>query len=238
MTQHAELLARYKHLRQVGLELNNRLVKTLSKSVLDEGGKKLGILKRNVLTLDTEDELSVLMDYCIYDVRRKGANAVEHYLTASPPAADSDEMVLLQAMRQARFTVVAVESAEPGVGVHVRDLLRDESLFLVDIGLSRSASRGMVLAARVTAPEGTSMTTGAALPVGVLPPAERDRFLEALVGPSKGADFRNLSPERASELTATIIRTCLRRGAAERIKYVDPGRWSAVGRRPRRRRDR
>lgn len=238
MTQHAELLARYKHLRQVGLELNNRLVETLPRSVLDEGGKKLGILKRNVLTLDTEDELSVLMDYCIYDVRRKGANAVEHYLTTSPPAGDSDEMVLLQAMRQARYTLVAVEAVEPGVGVHVRDLLRDESLFLVDIGFSRTASRGMVLAARVMAPEGTSITTGAPLLVGVLPPAERDKFLDALLGPFKGADFRNLSPGRASELVATIIRTCLRRGAAERIEYVDPGRWSAVGRRPRRRRDR
>ena len=45
MTQHTELLARYKHLRQVGLRLNHRLVKTLSKSVYDEGGKKLVVGK-------------------------------------------------------------------------------------------------------------------------------------------------------------------------------------------------
>lgn len=70
MTRHAELLARYTRLRQLGLELNNRLVETVSRSVLDEGGKKLGILKRNVLTLDTEDEIAVLMDYCLHDVRR------------------------------------------------------------------------------------------------------------------------------------------------------------------------
>src|SRR5919199_1754 len=97
----ARLLARYRHLRQVGLRLNNRLVEALPRDVLDEGGKKLGILRKNVLTLDSEDELSVLMDYCIYDVRRRGVNAVERYLAESPPPPDSDERVLLEAMRQA-----------------------------------------------------------------------------------------------------------------------------------------
>jgi hypothetical protein len=65
MSRSANLLARYKHLRQVGLELNTRLAKSLSRDALDEGGKKLGILKGKVLTLDTEDEIAVLMDYCL-----------------------------------------------------------------------------------------------------------------------------------------------------------------------------
>src|SRR5439155_15441259 len=121
MTRHAELLPRYKHLRRVGLELNNRLVKTVSRSILDEGGKKLGILKRNVLTLDTEDEIAVLMDYCLHDVRRHGVNAVERYLAETPPVAEPDEVILLRALRQARYSLFVVESAEPGVGVHVRD---------------------------------------------------------------------------------------------------------------------
>ena len=43
-----------------------------------------------------------------------------------------------------------VESAEPGVGVHGRDLLRDEPVFLIDISFSRSAVPGMILASRLT----------------------------------------------------------------------------------------
>src|SRR5438105_4903900 len=96
---YAALVPRYEHLRNVALRLNDRLVKTLSRRDLDEGGKKLGILRGNTLVLDTEDEIAVLMDYCIYDLRRKGSNAVERYLADSPPPAESDEMVLLQAMR-------------------------------------------------------------------------------------------------------------------------------------------
>lgn len=217
----AELLARYKRLRRAGVALNNRLIETLSRSVLDEGGKKLGILKGNVLALDSEDELSVLMDYCIFDVRRGGLNAVERYLKKSPPPPDSDDGVLLQAMRQARYSLFAAEALEPGLGVHVRDLLADEPLFLVDVGFSRTAPVGMILAARVMAPESITITTGAALPVGILSAEERVLFLQ-LVGAAPGLDPRALSPQEASERAGRIIRTCLRQGAAGRISYLEP----------------
>jgi hypothetical protein len=221
MTTHTELLPRYKHLRQVGRKLNTRLVETLSRSVMNEGGRRLGILEGDALLLDTEDEIAVLMDYCIHDVRRHGINTVEEFLRSSPPPAESDEWILLQALRQCRFSVFVVESSESGVGVYVRDLLRDESLFLVDVGLSQSAPVGMILAARLMAPEGIGMTTGAALPVDTLSPAERAGFVEELRDAFKGVDFRNLSPEEASDFAGTVIRTCLAEGAAEGIAYVE-----------------
>jgi hypothetical protein len=230
MLEHTQLLPRYQQLRQVGVQLSSRLFETLSKSVLDEGGKKLGILKKNVLVLDTEDEIAVLADYCIHDVRRQGANAVDQYLAKSPPPADSDEMVLLLAQQHAWFSLFAVEAAERGVGIHVRDLLRQQLLFLVDVGLSRTARLGMVLAARVMAPEGIPMTTGAALPVGVLSADEMAQFVQGMVDIYKGVDFRHLDPKVASDLTATIIRLCLDRGAAEHIAYRDPRPGSGPGR--------
>jgi hypothetical protein len=222
VSEHTAFLARYKHLRQVGLQFNNRLVQSIPKSVLDEGGKKLGILKKGVLVLDSEDEIAVLMDYCIYDVQRQGRNTVERYLVEFPPAPDSDEMVLLKAMCEARYSLFAVEAVESGIGVHVRDLLRDEPHFIVDIGFSRTAPIGMILAARIMAPEGIAMTTGAALPVGVLSAADRATFLRQMVATLQAMDFRHPSRQKASELAATIIRRCLEHGAAERIQYIDP----------------
>ena len=162
----AALLTRYKQLRQVGLELNNKLVRTLSKSEIDEGGKALGILRKNVLVLDTQDQIAVLMDFCLHDVRRGGKNAIESYLANSPPPLDSDEMVLLQAKRQARFGLFMVEAVEPGLGVQVRDLLEGHPIFLVDVGFSNTASPGMLLAARIMKADDIAMTTGAAQPVG------------------------------------------------------------------------
>lgn len=224
MVRPTESLERYKHLRRVGLELNNRLGATVDRSVLNEGGKRLGMLKRDTLVLETEDEIAVLIDFCLHDVRRHGATAIERYLSESPPAPGSDEWVLLQAKRRARYSLLVAESAEPGLGIHVRDQLRDEPLFLVDVGLGHTAAVNMVLAARIMAPEGIGMTTGAALPVGVLSPAEQSRYMHRLKTTFPGMDFGNLSPEESSDLTAHIIRTCLRRGAAERVRYVEPGR--------------
>jgi hypothetical protein len=224
--QHTELLARYKHLRRVGLELNNKLVETLGKDVLEEGGKKLGILRRNTLVLDTQDEISVLMDFCLHDVRRRGQTAIERYLMESPPPADSDEMVILQANRDSWFTLLAVESNERGVGVHVRDLLRDEPLFLVDVGFSQTAHCGMVLACRVMVADGIAMTTGAALPVGQLSTAQQSDLVEGLQANLPGVDFRNITAEQASKLATIVIRSCLERGAADRIGYVDPGQMA------------
>jgi hypothetical protein len=219
MSQHKSLLPRYKQLRKAALPLNTRLVKTLPKDVLDEGGKNLGILKKNQLVLDTEDELAVLMDFCIYDVRRKGVNAVETFLNEKPPKPGSDERVLLEAMARARYSLFEVEETEPGVGVQVLDVLRDETLFLVDVGFSKSSRPRMVLATRIMAAEEITMTTGAALPFSALSVAERTRVLQQISTKLDGVAFRDLSPEKASELTTLIIRTCLQKGAAEKIRY-------------------
>src|SRR5437660_1528850 len=59
MTAQAQLLARYQRLRQVGIGVNHTLVKRLAKDVLDEGGRELGILRKGVLVLESQDEIAV-----------------------------------------------------------------------------------------------------------------------------------------------------------------------------------
>ena len=75
MTIHAEVLPTYRRFRQLGVRLNNTLVGTLSKETVLEGGRRLGILQNGKLVLDHEDQMSVLMDYCIHNVWVDGQNA-------------------------------------------------------------------------------------------------------------------------------------------------------------------
>jgi len=223
MLKHSELLPRYKQFRQVGLGLNNKLVKSLSREDLNEGGKKLGILRQGVLVFDTEDESSVLMDYCLHDVPRGGLNAIERYLENSPPPEGSDELLFLQAKRQSWYSVFVVESTEPGVGIHLRDLLRDELLFLFDVGFSQSAIAGVVLATRVMTLEGMIMSTGAGLPIGMMSLAHRAQLVNAFRATFPNVDFRAMSPDQATKLSTAIIRASLKRGAANQVVYADPG---------------
>ncbi len=140
MTSHAALLQRYKHFREIGPKLSDRLAGRLTQRDTLEAGKKLGIVKNGQIVLDTEDEVCVLMDYGIHDVRNNGVNAVEQYLIDSPPPLGSDEKTWLEALGHARFIVFVVETREAGVGVAGRDLLRDEPLFIFDVGMSETAA--------------------------------------------------------------------------------------------------
>jgi hypothetical protein len=221
MNSHANLLPRYKHLREVGRRLASILPKSLPDDALPEAGRKLGILRGKTFVLDTEDEMAVLMDYALHDVRRQGLNAVERYLAETPPPPDSDEMLFLQSLREAHYAILLVEAAEPGVGVQARDLISDDTFFVMDVGFGTSAEPGFVLASRIHTADNITMTTGAGLPVGVVPEKERAGWLRHWAAATSGDKGGHPSPEKVSERTAAIIRSCLEKGAASQIAYQE-----------------
>ncbi len=220
----AEIISRYKHLRAVSRNLNNKLVKRLSKDDLHKGAKKLGILQRGVLVFNSEDESSVLMDYCLYDVRRNGRNAVEQYLIDSPPDPDSDEMVCLRAMQHAVYSLFVVESVERGLGMTVLDSLSNETILIVDMGFGSTAQPGLVFASRLLFHDGFSMTGGAALPVALLPKDQQQAVTKKLseaVAPDEDGYFD----------PAPLIRACLSKGCSSHIQYQEPT-GGVIGRQP------
>jgi hypothetical protein len=175
-----------------------------------------------VFVLDSPDEMAVVMDYCLYDVRRQGRNTIERFAADFPPA-DAEEMLILQGMQQARFSLFRLEGSEPGAGVSLRDLLHEKSFFVMDIGFSNSRADGLALAVRLLPVEGMYMTTGAALPLGMLPDHLVGRVKQALTSDLHIHNFDALSPEKESAMTGSIIRMCLELGATEHIAYNEPG---------------
>ena len=216
-----DILAHYQRLRPVRLRLNNELVSRLPRDVLNDGAKRIGILRGGTFVFDNEDEMSVLMDYCIYDVYRKGRNAVEQYLCDCPPDPDSDEMACLHAMQHATYGLVAVLRIEPGVGCHVRNLFTEETRVLVDIGLSKTAKPGVLIATRLLDFGGFVATGGAPLPLGILDNDELDDWQRQL---RAGVDDDHSDPAR-------FIRACLQKGTSSNVRYeeLDTQRRSATG---------
>jgi SEC-C motif-containing protein len=196
--------------------------------VLAASAERLGLLSpapgrrgEEVLLLEDEYEISVLMDYCLYHGRRDGCTVVDQALADAPPAAGSDELLLLEAMQGARFSVFAVEEVAPGIGVHVRDLLRDELLFLVDIGFSQTATPGLLLAGNVICLPELSMTTGAMLPVNRMVVEGLLQHLPERFATATVRQFRQLSPHDQSELAGFVIHACLAGGAASYVEARD-----------------
>ena len=205
-----ELVAEYRRLRQANFKLNNMLVRRLPKDVLNEGAKRLGILRNGVFDFNTEDEAAILMDYCIYDVRRNGRNAIEQYLAESPPADGSDELLCLRAMQQSTYGFVAVRATQRGMGCVVENLFNERQLLLVDIGLSKTAQTGSVIATRLLEFAKYHTTGGAAIPIAQLSEKQldewRQRFREGVF--DDGTD------------PAPLIREALRRGASSCVRYA------------------
>jgi hypothetical protein len=229
MSAHTHLVQDYRRSRKLAMKLNHRLVETLGKDVMDEGGRKLEILKGGTLVLGSEDELSVLMDYCIYDVYRGGRNAVQRMLAESPPS-DPEELALLKSQAEAYYSIFMVLDQEPGVGVTVRDVLRAETIFLLDVGFSNSARPGFGLAGRVIPLDECFMTGGAMLPFDKRAGERIADDIERWT--AKGKDFARYTAAENADLAARIIRACLETGASEHIVYSTPGESTSADRRP------
>ena len=217
----SQLVSSYKELRKIIVELQNYdLVKYVSKKALDVCGKKLGVMQNNKFVLDGMDQICVIMDYCIYDYREGGLNAVSRYMADSQLDPDSKEYAVVNAMSESFYTLVQVENVLPGVGARVNDLLGTRQFLLVDIGLGRTAAKGMMIATRLLPFEDFVTTSGAALPVDQETLEEILDFAVQHYGTEDG-EYIDVDIRQKADLTAAIIRMCLKANASEYVRYED-----------------
>ncbi len=220
MADHKELVNRYKRFRQVTRKLHSTLPHYLSKRAFSECGKKLGLMKKDTLIFHDDQDMAVLMDYCLYDYRENGLNAVSRHLADSDIETDSDEYIVLRAMSESFYTLVQVEDVLPGVGVRVNDLLGDRQFLLIDIGLGQTAAQDLVVATRILPFDNFVMTSGAPLPVDQQTLSRILDFALEHYGSENGR-YIEVDMQEKADLTAAIIRSCLRRRTDSQILCED-----------------
>jgi hypothetical protein len=213
-------IEQYMRLRTAGRGLTSRILDTMPRRAVEAIGRELGVLRDDTLILDSEDMLGVIMDCCLFDWVEEGQNLVERYAEQHPPPPETDEAVLLEAMRRARYRILAPQSLVPGAGVRCEDVVTREPLFLMDILFSRSPDLTQYALATRTFPFGEYWTTdGAGLPITRSTAASTIRRLARkglLVVPETG------DGAGTHRMAIAIVRACLRHGAARHIRYLDP----------------
>ncbi len=222
MKEYFELVNRYKKFRKLNRKLHSILTHKVSKKATEECGRKLGIMKGDTFVFRDMDETAVLMDYCIYDYYENGSNAVSRYIAESPPVPGSDEYVVLKAMSESFYTLVQVEHVLEGVGAQADDLLGDRSFLIIDMGLGKTAVKGLVIATRLLPFEDFTMTSGAALPIDPEIVEEIFSFIIQQFS-SEDGKYINLDMQQRADLMTTIIRLCLGEEMTAQIKYEDLG---------------
>jgi hypothetical protein len=198
----------YQHYRKVGKELNHKIIDSIQgdaallHSALALGMKGPG----RQLILDSEDDMSVLMDYMLYEYRAKGKNAVERY-QAEVGAANPVEEELLAAMVTSYTSLFKVVSVSRRTNsLHLSDLLnRDNNLNLMDINFSQNCIPGLLLFIRPIILENFSMTSGIAF---VFPGQEEQFLLKRARYPRR----RGQSPHESAKRYQTFFKLSKRRG--------------------------
>jgi hypothetical protein len=213
-----EILQRYRHLRAINARHNSAILGCVARPTLLENARRLGVAFGNTLVVDSEAEMALVFDLAIYTARGGRSRALDRYAKMARPTPGSDEALILNAMRDARFSIWRIQRRHETAGLIVHDVLREAEAWLVDEGMEASFDAGKAFAGRLFAPEGFAMTSGAIVPVD-----------DEVLGDAIDLDplsWRQLRPARVADdprFAAAIYRAALDCGIMECVEYRAPG---------------
>jgi hypothetical protein len=211
-----EVLARYRRLREISGRHQQEAVNLLSEDAVLQQARRLGLAVGRTFILDDDNELKYVYDLAIHTAPPGRTRAIDRYARAARFAPESDEAHMLEAMRNAQFTIFCVERRHEAAGLIVTDLIRRKELWLVDEGMERTCSERDVFATRIYTPDFFSMTAGA----GVLLDAE---LLEDVL--NEVPHLSRKPTEAAAEdrrFAEAVFRIALESGLTEQIAFHDP----------------
>lgn len=160
-----EILTRYRRLRQISKEHHRAVVDIIASDVVLDRAKRLGLTRDRAAAIGSEIEMTLVEDLATYLPRPGRSHPLDRYARAARFAPDSDEAIVLEAMRRACFSLWRVERRDETAGLILRDLLRGGDIRLVDETMEKSAPPGVEMAARLLRFEGFAMTARIIVPV-------------------------------------------------------------------------
>lgn len=208
-----DLLDRYRRLRAISVRHHSDALKFLSGAAILEQAKRLGLTVGRTMAAESEEEMTLVFDLALYTAKDGRSRALDRYARAARLAPGSDEAHMLDAMRDAHFSIWRIERRHDTAGVIVIDVLRETEAWLIDEKLEASAPDGMSFAGRLCAPEGFAMSCGVVVPV------DRDLIEEvALDEPA----WRRGDPDGVAQdprFAIAIYRAAIDSGIMESIAY-------------------
>jgi hypothetical protein len=212
-----EILTRYRRLREINTRHQSEAVGFVPGSALLEQARRIGLAVSKSLVAQSMDELTLAFDLSLYTAPPGRSRGIDRYARSAGVVPGSDEDVMLQAMRQARFSLWQVEHRHEIVGLVLQDLMREKTVWLVDENLERTAPEGMTLAMRVITPEAFAMTCGVIVPVDAL---LIEQVFEEVLGRVQG-DPDTIANDR--RFATAIYRIAVEDGLMDQVGLVDPG---------------
>lgn len=156
------IVQRYRRYRNAGRNLNHKIIETcMTDDIFETAARALGLGKNKRLVLDSEDELSVMMEYGLYEVPQDGRNLIQRY-QAEKGGSNRVERDLLEAMSRAETGLFSVERVlEQKSQIDVQALTGEAgTLSFIDINFSQSLIPDVILFFRPIQLTDLVMTSG------------------------------------------------------------------------------
>ncbi len=164
----SELLAEYDNLRESIKSIHQDVIFVDPQYILDTAGRRLEVKQGNNLTLETEHEMNIFVDYGIFQCRKDGLTAAEKYYNRNFSAeSDSTRKSIIYAYKNSKFALLKILKHVPEHGIIVHDAALQQNFLLLDRGLAKSAQKNpeaMILTHYLTFKH-FIITTGAATPI-------------------------------------------------------------------------
>jgi hypothetical protein len=211
----AEVLTRYRHFREISKQHHSAALDFLSKDAIMSQARRLGLVQGKTLVLDSMDDLTLAFDLSIHTAPKDRSRAIDRYARAVRLAPGSDEALVLEAMRCARFSIISIKRRHNVAGLIVEDLFRGGEFWLVDEALERSLRDGVALATRLFTLDDFAMTAGVLVPFD-------SELIEDVIADSPQL-LRNPSEELIDDrrFAEAIYRVALASGLMDRVVYQD-----------------
>lgn len=171
-------LERYRRYREVGRELNTKILSECTDhEVILESAQLLGIERDgDAILYDVEPHMTVHYEFLLHEYRQNGQTAVETYYDQGRWETET-ERTILEALLEAEtslFEITAIDDTDKHL--IVTDLLNDDDdeFRMIDVNLSETAEPGVLLFSRLVPYDGFNMTSGISFP---FPADEADRLL-------------------------------------------------------------
>lgn len=212
-------LKHHRRLRAILTHHQNRAVQSVPRTAFRKWAKTFGLVEGDKLLLNSDGELTILLDFLIYHHRQRGRSLAQKYLARMPPTDDPDEMLVRRAMTTPRYSMLKIMESHSFTGVVVRDLVRGGTLFVVDEAMSASAKPGLLLASRLLPLPDYWMTSGAGFPLSPEVAETVKQVFLPIVKMTEGGDLDHLSPVAEDELAAVVIGAAMSDGTTGDIEF-------------------
>ena len=151
-------------MREVGIALNHKMIDScLSKEILFNSAKLLGIMRGDVSVFKSEEEMSILTDFALHEYKVNDKNAVQVYREKIGGQNEMENEILASLLSSytSLFKVVAISENT----LLLKDILKkgDKPIELIDISFSKTTIPGTLVFIRAVPFNGFYRASGVSL---------------------------------------------------------------------------